>query len=118
MKKATKLDLKDGLWHGTNPKLVFFIVPGNGIAGEIETLVWRAWSHSPPNLPAKQCIDAYLNCMSQNGFNAHSPDKGRINALLAVRADEDPRLGPGARQNIVDFSLPEFAPLRDFLSQI
>ena len=118
LKKATTVDVLDGVWIGANPKLGFFVAPGNGNAGEVETLVWQAWSKSPQNLPAKQCVDSYLNCMNQIGFKAHSPDKGRISSLLAVRADEDPRLGPGARENIFDFSLAEFAPLRNFLSQI
>ena len=118
LKNATTLDLTNGIWSNNNPKIGFFIAPGNGQPGEVETLVWQAWSNVPANQHAKQCVDTYLNCMSEINFRAHSPDKGRIGTLLAVRADEDPRLGPGARQNVFDFSLPEFATLNSFLAQI
>jgi len=53
--------------------------------------------------------------MDGHGRNAHSPDKGRIGALLSVLSDEDPRLGPGARDRVFDFTRPEFQPLLDFL---
>jgi len=54
--------------------------------------------------------------MSQAGFRAHSPEKGVVGALLAIRNDDDPRLGPGARARVFDFARPEFASLRQFLS--
>jgi hypothetical protein len=42
--------------------------------------------------------------------------KGLIGALLAVKSDEDPRLGPGARENVFDLARPELTKLREFLS--
>ena len=50
------------------------------------------------------------------GYHAQSPDKGLLSTLLAIRYDEDPRLGPGARRKVFDLQRHEFAKLREFLS--
>jgi hypothetical protein len=100
------------------PRIGLHVVPGAGKAGEIESLVWESWSKDPANTTAKGCIDSFLDCMKASGHVAKSPDKGRIGALLAVRNDEDPRLGPGARARVFDFARPELAPLVAFLSAL
>jgi len=105
-----------GTWTDGTPKIGLFVTPDGASQGEIETLVWRAWSSAPGNAAAKTCIEQYRDCMAAAGFMAHSPDKGLVNTLLAIRYDEDPRLGPGARTGVFDFGAPEFAPLRAFLS--
>lgn len=104
-----------GAWTPGPPRIGLFVVPGGGRQGEIETLVWEAWSNDPANAGPKTCIDSYLTCMASHGRTAHSPDKGRIGALLAVLSDEDPRLGPGARDQAFTFTSPELQPLLDFL---
>ena len=53
--------------------------------------------------------------MHAAGHSAESRDKGFLAALLAIRNDNDPRLGPGARANVFDFTRPEFASLKQFL---
>jgi hypothetical protein len=83
-----------GAWTAGPPRVGFFVVP---------------------SAAARGCIDGYLGCMSAAGHQAHSPDKGRLGALLAVHNDEDPRLGPGARARVFDFERPELAPLVSFL---
>lgn len=104
-----------GTWTAGPPRIGLFVVPGGGKQGEIETLVWEAWSNDPDNAGPKACIDTFLACMEGHGRTAHSPDKGRIGALLSVLSDEDPRLGPGARDQVFAFSSPELQPLLDFL---
>ena len=105
-----------GSWTGGLPDIGIFITPDGMNNGEIETLVWRAWSADPVNVPAKNCVEQYRNCMAAAGYTAQSPDKGLISTLLAIRYDDDPRLGCGARAKVFDFNHPEFDALRDFLS--
>jgi hypothetical protein len=93
-----------------------FIVPGGNQTGEIETLVWNSWANDEANAAEKRCIESYIACMEAAGPTAHSPAKGLIGALLAVKSDEDPRLGPGARDNVFDLMRPELEALRAFLS--
>lgn len=106
-----------GSWTGGTPDIGIFITPDGTNAGEIETLVWRAWSADPANSAAKICIEQYRDCMTAAGFNAKSPDKGLLSSLLAIRYDEDPRLGPGARTNVFDLNHSEFTALRSFLAR-
>jgi len=105
-----------GSWTGGAPDIGIFITPDGVSDGEIETLVWRAWSASSANGTAKTCIEQYRDCMAAAGFTAQSPDKGLISTLLAIRNDDDPRLGTGARAKVFDFNHPNFAALRDFLA--
>lgn len=103
-----------GLWSAGQPNLGYFVVPDGSQQGEIESLVWQAWSADPDNDSQKSCIESYLDCMRLAGYDSQSPAKGKISTLLAVRYDDDPRLGPGARAKIFDFDLPEFHPLCHF----
>ena len=105
-----------GSWTGGQPDIGLFITPDGVVNGEIETLVWRAWSADPANVPAKTCVEQYRDCMAAAGYTAQSPDKGLISTLLAIRYDDDPRLGCGARANVFDFNHAEFGALRNFLS--
>jgi hypothetical protein len=106
----------DGQWSVGMPKIGLLIVPGGNQTGEIETLVWNSWANNAANAEQKQCVEDYMACMQTASAKAHSPAKGLIGALLAVKSDEDPRLGPGARQNVFDLGRPEFQKLREFLS--
>jgi hypothetical protein len=92
------------------------IVPGGDQTGEIETLVWSSWASDVANAAQKRCVEGYISCMQNAGAAAHSPAKGLIGTLLAVKNDEDPRLGPGARGNVFDLERPELQKLRNFLS--
>jgi hypothetical protein len=105
-----------GAWTTGTPRVGLFLTPDGSSSGEIETLVWRAWSNDPANEQPRKCIDDFVTCMSKAGIAARSPDKGVLSALLAIRNDDDPRLGPGARAKVFDFERPEFAQLKQFLS--
>ena len=120
LQRITGRELEHGVWwngqsHQGEPKLGFFVVPNGKQTGEIETLVWSAWANDPQNEGPKQCIEDFLCCMVEKGHTAKSLDKGKIGALLSVKNDEDPRLGPGARANVFDFNRPEFESVLKFL---
>jgi hypothetical protein len=116
LSKITGKPVVDGQWSGGRPNIGLFIVPGEGQPGEIETLVWNSWAGDAANATQKQCVEGYIACMQTAGTTAQSPAKGLIGTLLAVKNDEDPRLGPGARGNVFNLGRPELEKLRDFLS--
>ncbi len=105
-----------GAWTKGKPRVGLFVTPDGNSDGEIETLVWQAWSADPANGQPRKCIDEFVGCMTRAGLKAQSPHKALVNALLAIRNDDDPRLGPGARAKVFDFNRPEFSPLKEFLS--
>ncbi len=116
LRTLTGQNVVDTNWTHGQPNIGLLIVPGGARPGEIETLVWNSWANDPNNKQQKQCVEAYTNCMKNAGKTAHSPDKGLIGALLAILSDEDPRLGPGARDNVFDLARPELSTLRTFLA--
>jgi hypothetical protein len=116
LSKLTGQSVVEGLWTGGPPRIGLMLVPSASTQGEIETLVWQSWANDSVNGGQKKCVEAYLACMEKHGLRPHSPAKGLISALLAVRSDEDPRLGPGARTNVFDLARPELDRLREFLT--
>jgi hypothetical protein len=116
LSKITHKPVIDGQWSGGKPNIGLFIVPGGDQAGEIETLVLKSWASDPANAEERRCVEGYISCLQTTGATAHSPAKGQIGALLAVKYDEDPRLGPGARRKVFNFERPELQDLRGFLS--
>jgi hypothetical protein len=105
-----------GTWTDGKPQVGIFVTPDGVSSGEIETLVWRAWTQEAASADQRICVETFVQCMEGHGFAAQSPDKGLISALLAIRYDEDPRLGPGARSKVFDLSRSEYQPLQSFLS--
>lgn len=118
MTRLTGQPVALGAWTNGQPRVGLFVTPDGNSDGEIETLVWKAWSADPVNGHPRKCIDGFVECMKIAGLKAHSPHKGLVSALLAIRNDEDPRLGPGARAKVFDFNRPEFSPLKQFLSRL
>lgn len=114
--RLTNQKVTAGGWTAGPPKVGLFIAPDGVSTGEIETLAWRAWSGDPRNREPKKCVEAFVTCMANAGWKAKSPDKGLVSALLAVRNDDDPRLGPGAQADVFDFDRPEFVGLLTFLN--
>jgi hypothetical protein len=116
LSRLTNQAVVNDQWTQGSPKIGLLIVPGNDAKGEIETLVWHAWASNPGNAGQKKCIEDYMACMKASNASAHSPDKGLIGGLLAVKNDDDPRLGPGARANVFDLNSPQLQMLRNFLA--
>ena len=117
LSRLTSQDVRDGAWTDGKPRIGLFVVPGGDASGEIETLVWQSWANNPTNVGQKTCIEDFIACMKVQQVESRSPAKAPVGALLAVRHDDDSRLGPGARDNVFDLSRTEFAPLRNFLSE-
>ena len=93
-----------GGWSSGKPKIGLFVVPEG--RGEIESLVWQAWSNDPVNDKLKHCIQAYIACMQANGVAAKSPEKGLVGALLALRNDDDPALDRGPAPGFLTSAAP------------
>ena len=115
--RITRQTVSHGAWTQGPPRIGLFVTPDGTSDGEIETLVWQAWSSDPANSGPRRCVDDFITCMRGAGFTPDSPHKGLVSALLAIRHDDDPRLGPGARAKVFDFGRPEFLALREFLSR-
>lgn len=118
LRSITGQNVVAGAWSGGSPRIGLFVTPDNQSKGELETPVWQTWAADTGNAPARACIETYRDCMATLQFTAKSPEKGLISSLLAIRSDEDPRLGPGARDRKFDLAAAGFAPLRAFLSQL
>ena len=92
------------------------VVGGDPAPGEVESLAWVAWKETPGNEGLSACVEEFMACAKARGERLASPDKVRIGAMLAVRNEEDPRLGPAARAKCFHLSAPGFASLREFLA--
>ena len=102
----------------TKVRLGIFIVAGASGKGELETLAWEAWKTHVNNAGLQKCVEDFICCSIQSGSRLQSVDKVRIGAALSVLNEDDPRLGPGARANLLDFDSAEFKPLCDFFSRL
>lgn len=115
LSRITGQQVTNESWTKGNPSIGLYVTPGGGANGEIETLVWNAWSREVKNHPARDCIMAYRDCMGGTGIRARSPEKGLLSSLFAIKNDDDPRLGPSARAGEIDLGSGVLDPLRDFL---
>ncbi|MCX6873088.1 MAG: hypothetical protein NTW21_04680 [Verrucomicrobia bacterium] len=117
LRDVTGRELHEGEWSEGKPQFGFFVTPDGTNPGELETLVWNVWAGRPAHAAGKESVLTHLKNMEGAGWPAKSPDKARIGAFLAAAYDEDPRLGPGAREGLFDFDDPGFARLRRFLME-
>lgn len=108
----------EGEWHEREgqARLGFFVAPDLQTEGEVETLAWNSLPADEKHSAMKSAVRSYLDQMETLGWKTKSPDKGRVSAYLAAAYDEDPRLGPGAREGKFPFETPGFDRLRRFLS--
>ena len=114
LQAITGRDLTEGQWQEGEPRLGFFVAPDTQTEGEVETLAWNAFPSDEKHSAMKAAVLEYHEKMKALGWESHSPDKGRISAYLAAAYDEDPRLGPGARERKFSFESPGFDRLRAF----
>lgn len=115
LERTTGQAVSHNTWSVGPPKAGFFMLPDGVGKGELETLIWSAWGAAAANVNSLNCVVSYLDCMKAIGLEAHSPDKGKVAALLSVLYDEDPRPGPAARANVFDFSRPEYGAVLNFM---
>ena len=118
LRDITGRDITEGQWQEGEPRLGFFVAPDPQTEGEIETLAWNAFPRDQEHAEMKTAVQNFLTKMAGLGWTPHSPDKGNISAYLAAAFDEDPRLGPGAREEKFPFDSAGFARLRAFLEGI
>src|SRR6266481_3492389 len=64
LEQITNQAVTQGAWTSGRPRIGFFVTPDGNSNGEIETLVWRAWSADPRNAHPKQCITEFVACMA------------------------------------------------------
>ena len=72
----------------------------------------RSYSNEKPR------VADFVDCTGRSGRKPRSQHKGLMSALLAVRNDEDPRLGPGAQAKVFNFGRAELSPLKQFLAEL
>ncbi len=114
----TQREVDEGHWQEGaqgESRLGFFVAPSAATAGEVETLAWDAFPADEKHGGMKTAVGDYFGKMAALGWTPQSPDKARVGAYLAAAYDEDPRLGPGAREGKFPFDSPGFARLRTFL---
>lgn len=115
----TQRDLTEGQWAQapTGAKVGFFVAPEPGETGEIEDLVWRAFTEDPRQGKEIRCVEDFISCMNA-GTTAENRRiaKRRLGSWLAVHHEDDPRLGPAARGNRINFDAPALSRLRAFLN--
>ncbi len=116
LRSLTGRNVSHGEWSPGQPRVGFYLLPDAHTAGELETLVWRAWSSRPEEADAAECVQAFLGCMEAAGRSAKSRDKALVGAMLSVLWDDDPRLGPAVRGRAVGLNHAAFDGLRAFLS--
>jgi len=117
LKAITWRDVTEGQWQeeAGQARLGLFVAPDTQTKGEVETLTWNSFAEDEQYAAMKAVVGDFLGKMEEIGWKTHSPDKGRIGAYLSAAYDEDPRLGPGAREQKFNFDTPGFARLRAFL---
>jgi hypothetical protein len=119
LEALTKRHLVEGQWTegGADAKVGFFVAPTPGEVGEIEDLVWRAIADDPARAEETRCVENFLACMNA-GPTAENRRiaKRKLGSWLAVKHEDDPRLGPAARDRKIDFDAPALARLKAFLS--
>ena len=94
--------------------VAYLVVPHDLDGGMMEDV----FLNSVANDPAMECVDRYLDCVSQVG--AESPrqtwmPKARAHAFLASRDRPDLRLGEAAQLGVWDFDSDAFRPLENLI---
>ncbi len=109
----------EGQWAEGAPdaKVGFFVAPSPGEVGEIEDLVWRTIADDPQKREETRCVETFLACMNA-GQTAETRRvaKRKLGSWLAVKHEDDPRLGPAARDRKFDFDAPALARLKAFFN--
>ncbi len=109
---ATPRDV--GVAEGTNPSVCYWILPGEGRAGMLETLLWETVA----NTPEGECVDKFFDCVRRVGDAPARYDKARAYAWITTRAHPEVSVGIAARKGYWNLRHEAFAGLRRFLQEL
>jgi hypothetical protein len=94
------------------PSVSVFLFPDSSSPGMLEDLCLQAISADP----AVQCVDAYFDCLQQQGITTPSPlAKARLQAFLASRPRPGLLLGQAAGAGYFPWQHPALDLLKQFL---
>ena len=99
---------------GESPSLRVLILPGNGAAGMLETLLCRTFDGTHVD----RCIGRFFQCAEEAGNHIRRPDKARAHAYLSTKPDPHVSVGVGARKGYWDFDHDAFEGVRGFLRSL
>ena len=101
---------------GNSPAVSVLILPGNGRAGMLETLLCETFAGTPED----DCINSFFECIGAiDAAAVKRPDKARAWAYLTTRPDPHHSVGFAAAKGYWgDFNQPVFSGVRDFLRSL
>lgn len=100
---------------GHNPAITVLILPGDGRAGMLETLLCQSIADSPE----KTCIDTFLQCVRKlPDKDIKRPDKACAHAYLTTMPDPHVSVGVAAQKRYWDLSHNVFEGIRQFLREL
>lgn len=98
---------------GENPRIAVLILPGDGNAGMLETVLRRTFDDRDVNC----CIDDFFDCVQRlPDFSIGNPDKSRAFAYLTTQRNPHHSVGVAAKAGVWDLDHPAFGGIRDFLN--
>lgn len=99
------------------PAVVVLMVPWDGTAGCLETLLLEAVSNTKPEL--RTCVDAYATCADVNDWNPVEQSKMKLQSLTSVICRSDPTTPVSYAwsrpETIISLAEPCFDRVADFL---
>jgi 5S rRNA maturation endonuclease (ribonuclease M5) len=116
LEKLSGQKLTEGVWSSGSPKIGFFVVPSPEEKGEVEDLAWKALNAEKVPSELTGAVNRFVDETLQIYPAITSRiAKRRMGSLLAVRHEDDPRLGPAAQAKLIDFDAPAMSRLKTFL---
>ncbi len=103
-----------GVAEGTNPSVCYWILPGEGRAGMLETLLWETVETTPEG----ECVDKFFDCVRRIRDVPARYDKARAYAWITTRAHPEVSVGIAARKGYWNLRHEAFAGLRRFLQEL
>ena len=101
----------EGLTAG-HPEVSVLILPGQGRAGMLETLVCQSFAASPVD----PCIDDFFDCVGH--MKLRNPDKARAYAFLSASSEPRHSVGVAALKGEWDLRHSSFDDVRGFLQKL
>ena len=99
---------------GEQPALSVMVLPGDGQAGMLETLLCRTFAGDDMD----RCIDRFFQCAEESGTHIRRPDKARARAYLATTPDPHLSVGVAAKRDQWDMNHGAFDGVRGFLRSL